>query len=88
MPKQIAPEGWSNWNNPANEQTVLYAEYKCTGEGASTAKRVAWSKQLTDKEAKEYTLENILSNNSLVKDESGWFQQSRSKAFEWPVNKQ
>lgn len=88
MPKQIAPEGWSNWNNPANEQTVLYAEYKCTGEGAATAKRVAWSKQLSDKEAKEYTLENILSNNSLVKDESGWFQQSRSKAFEWPVNKQ
>jgi pectinesterase len=88
MPKQIAPEGWSNWNNPANEQTVFYAEYKCTGEGAATAKRVAWSKQLSDKEAKEYTLENILSTNSLVKDESGWFQLSRSKAFEWPVNKQ
>jgi pectinesterase len=88
MAKQIAPEGWSNWSNPANEQTVFYAEYKCTGEGAATAKRVAWSKQLSDKEAKEYTLENILSNNSLVKDESGWFQQSRSKAFEWPVNKQ
>jgi pectinesterase len=87
MPKQIAPEGWSNWNNPANEQTVFYAEYKCTGDGAATAKRVAWSKQLNDKEAKEYTLENILSNNSLVKDESGWFQQSRSKAFEWPINK-
>lgn len=88
MPKQIAPEGWSNWSNPANEQTVFYAEYKCTGEGAPTAKRVAWSKQLSDKEAKEYTLENILSNNNLVKDESGWFMQSRSKAFEWPVNKQ
>lgn len=87
LPKQIAPEAWNNWGNPANEKTVLYAEYKCTGEGAVTAKRVAWSKQLSDKEAKEYTLENILSNNSLVKDESGWFMQSRSKAFEWPVNK-
>ncbi len=88
MPKQIAPEGWSNWSNPANEQTVFYTEYKCTGEGAATAKRVAWSKQLSDKEAKEYTLENILSNNSLVQQESNWFQQIRTKAFEWPVNKQ
>lgn len=87
MPRQIAPEGWSNWNNPANEQTVFYAEYKCTGEGAAIAKRVAWSKQLTDKEAKEYTLENILSNNSLVKEESGWFQQSRSKPFQWTETK-
>ena len=88
MPKQIAPEGWSNWSNPANEQTVFYAEYKCTGEGATTAKRVTWSKQLSDKEAREYILENILSNNSLVQQESNWFQQIRTKAFEWPVNKQ
>lgn len=87
MPKQIAPEGWSNWNNPANEKTVFYAEYKCTGEGAATEKRVAWSKQLNDKEAKEYTLENILSNNSLVKEESGWFQQLRSKPFQWTETK-
>ena len=88
MPKQIAPEGWSNWSNPANEQPVFYAEYKCTGEGATTAKRVTWSKQLSDKEAREYILENILSNNSLVQQESNWFQQIRTKAFEWPVNKQ
>lgn len=87
MPKQIAPEGWSNWSNPANEQTVFYAEYKCTGEGAATDKRVGWSKQLSDKEAREYTLENIFSNNSLVKDESGWFMQLRSKPFEWKENK-
>jgi pectinesterase len=87
MPKQIAPEGWSNWSNPANEQTVFYAEYKCTGEGAATGKRVAWSKQLNDKEAKEYTLDNIFSNNSLVKDESGWFMQLRSKPFEWTETK-
>jgi len=87
MPKQIAPEGWSNWSNPANEQTVFYAEYKCTGEGAATDKRVAWSKQLSEKEANEYTLEKIFSNHSLAKDESSWFQQLRSKAFEWPAVK-
>lgn len=84
LPKQITAEGWNNWSNPANEQTVFYAEYKCTGEGAITSKRVAWSKQLSDKEAKEYTLENIFSNNSLVQQESNWFQQIRTKTFEWP----
>ncbi len=86
LPKVITAEGWSNWSNPANEQTVFYAEYKCTGEGAAAEKRVGWSKQLSDKEAKEYTLENIFSNNSLVKEEAGWFQRG-SKVFEWPVKK-
>src|SRR5215218_9798108 len=59
LPKQISPDGWDNWNNTENEKTVYYAEYKNTGEGASTKSRVSWSKQLNEKEAKEYTLENI-----------------------------
>ena len=88
LPKQIAAEGWNNWGNPANETTVRYVEYKSTGEGASAAKRVAWSKQLSDKEAKEYTLENIFSNcNATVQQESNWFQQIRTNAFEWPAAK-
>jgi len=86
LPKQIGAEGWNNWNNPANEKTAFYAEYKNTGEGAVTTGRVAWAKQLTDKEAKEYTLENIFANcNAPVAQESVWFQQIRTKTFEWPV---
>jgi pectinesterase len=88
LPKQIAPEGWNNWGNPENEKTAYYAEYKNTGEGADIGKRVSWSKQLTDKEAKEYTLENIfLTENTNALSESGWFQQIRTKAFEWPSEK-
>lgn len=88
MPKQIAPEGWNNWSNPENEKTAFYAEYKNTGEGADTKNRAAWSKQLTDKEAKEYTLENIfLTENTNAPSEPGWFQQIRTKSFEWPVDK-
>ena len=49
FPKAIAPEGWNNWSNPENEKTVFYAEYKNTGEGAASDKRVKWSKQLNDK---------------------------------------
>jgi len=87
LPKQISPDGWDNWNNPENEKTVYYAEYKNTGEGASTKSRVSWSKQLNEKEAKEYTLENIFAiNNSSVGD-SNWFKNILSKPFERPSDK-
>lgn len=60
----IAPAGWNPWKGdamfPDKEKTTYYAEYKCFGPGAKTAERVEWSKQLTDKEAKKYTLKNIL----------------------------
>nr|WP_321376198.1 pectinesterase family protein [uncultured Bacteroides sp.] len=57
--KHILPVGWHNWNNSENEKTTRYAEYMNTGEGASTQNRVGWSKQLTKKEAAEYSVEKI-----------------------------
>lgn len=54
MGAHIQPEGWHNWRNPDNEKTARYAEYKSRGEGASPETRVAWSKQLTAKEAAKY----------------------------------
>ncbi len=84
LPKQIASEGWNNWNNAENEKTVYYAEYKNTGEGANTKSRVAWSKQLTDKEEKEYVLENIFSNgNAIAQADINWFQNIRVIPFEF-----
>ncbi len=56
----IKPEGWNNWNKPETEQDCFFAEFKNTGSGASTNKRVVWSHQLTDQEASNYTPENIL----------------------------
>lgn len=56
---QIKAEGWDNWGKETNEQTAFYAEYKSTGAGANNDARVAWSHQLTDEEATNYTLENI-----------------------------
>ena len=59
----IVAEGWNPWKGdamfPEKEKTTYYAEYGNTGAGASTKGRVAWSKQLSKKEAKKYTLENI-----------------------------
>jgi pectinesterase len=89
LPKVITPEGWNNWGNPENEKTAFYAEYKNTGEGADFSKRVGWSKQLTDKEAKDYSLENIFSNSSnpSLPQELTWFKQTTAKPFEWPAAK-
>jgi pectinesterase len=63
MPEQIRPEGWHNWGKADNEKTARYAEYKNTGPGAKPDARVPWSKQLTDDEAKDYTVENILAGS-------------------------
>ncbi len=58
LPRQIRPEGWHHWQKE-REQTARYLEFENTGEGAATPKRASWSRQLTKKEAKEITLENV-----------------------------
>lgn len=52
----IKPEGWSNWNNTENHKTTRYAEYNNYGPSSDPTKRVNWSKQLSDVEAKRYSL--------------------------------
>lgn len=86
LPKVIAPEGWNNWNNPENEKTVFFAEYKNTGDGAMSEKRVKWSKQLNDKQAQAYSLATIFSFN--VKEEgvsAAWFTDKAVKKFDRTV---
>jgi pectinesterase len=56
----VAASGWNNWGKAENERTAYYAEYRNYGPGASSLGRVPWSHQLTDEEAKEYTIKNIL----------------------------
>ncbi|HET7115510.1 MAG TPA: pectinesterase family protein [Hanamia sp.] len=62
MDKTVKPEGWYNWDNPENEKTAFYAEYKSYGPGANPSSRVSWSKQITGKEAKLYTIRKIFNN--------------------------
>ena len=59
MQGKIMPEGWHNWGKAENEKTARYAEYHSTGPGANPGARVKWAKQLTDEEAKAYTVGNI-----------------------------
>ena len=62
--KHIRPEGWNNWGNKDNEKTARYAEYNNTGEGSDYFHRVAWSKQLTKKEALKITPEAVFSQET------------------------
>ncbi len=71
--KHIVPAGWNNWNDPKNEQTTFYAEYKNTGSGSDRSGRVSWSKALTDNEAKEYSLEKIFTATNSVDGDNAWF---------------
>jgi len=57
----IRAEGWDNWRDPAREKTASFAEYKSKGPGANPSARVAWSRQLTDREAAEFSRERFFS---------------------------
>lgn len=46
MPESIRSEGWNNWNDPVREGTARYYEYRCTGPGADTSRRVSWMRTL------------------------------------------
>jgi len=86
LPGSIVAEGWNNWNNPGNEKTTFYAEYKNAGPGSDNAGRVGWSHQLTDKDAKEYSIQNILGTINAATG-SDWYQ-TPPRPFEWPEKKQ
>ena len=62
--KHIVPAGWHNCGKQSNEETARYMEYKNTGEGANVSERVAWSKQLTKKEAEAVTVDAIFGTQS------------------------
>ncbi|TWF39812.1 pectinesterase [Chitinophaga polysaccharea] len=55
MRAHILPAGWDNWRKTANEQTARYAEYKSKGPGANNKGRASWARQLTKKEARQFS---------------------------------
>lgn len=67
MPSELDPAGYDKWNVPDAETNpaVHLFEYRNTGPGADMSGRVAWVglRTLTDTEAAEFTLENVLGYN-------------------------
>ncbi|KAK9715428.1 hypothetical protein RND81_06G164400 [Saponaria officinalis] len=66
MDNIIIPKGWSDWGDPNRDMTVYYGQYKCKGPGASFAGRVAWSKELTDDEAKPFLSLNFIDGSEWI----------------------
>jgi pectinesterase len=66
--RHIRPEGWHHWQKE-REQTARYLEYNNRGEGADTKQRVAWSRQLTKREAQQITPEQVFRQKSEWKPE-------------------
>ncbi|WP_417558675.1 pectate lyase [Mesoflavibacter zeaxanthinifaciens] len=60
MGNHILPVGWHNWSKEDAEKTSFYAEYKNYGLGFQPEKRINWSYQLSKRQAKKYTLKNVL----------------------------
>jgi pectinesterase len=58
--QQVKAEGWSNWNQTESYKTARYAEYQNYGPGSATKGRVPWSKQLSDIEAANISIKNVL----------------------------
>jgi pectinesterase len=51
LPEDLGPAGWSPWSRADETPKAYYAEYHNTGPGARPTQRIAWSHQLTAKEA-------------------------------------
>lgn len=68
----ILPEGWHNWDKKDAEENSFYAEYNNTGEGFKPENRVQWSHQLSKKQVKKFTKENILTDRTIIKNQN-WF---------------
>jgi pectin methylesterase-like acyl-CoA thioesterase len=63
LPRQIRPEGWHHWQKE-REQTARYLEFENSGEGAADlSQRAPWTRQLSKKEAKLVTPENVFRRN-------------------------
>ena len=64
-PATLDPAAWRRMSEGVD--AALFAEYQCTGEGATAdrlAKREMGGRQLTDQEAATYTMANIFSKNT------------------------
>ncbi|KAK1280163.1 putative pectinesterase 63 [Acorus gramineus] len=60
MGRLIQPAGWDDKGNKSRDKTVFYGEYKCSGPGANTDKRVRYSRLLTDTQAQPFLSKSFI----------------------------
>jgi pectinesterase len=60
LPAAVRTEGWYDWKKPEAHATARYAEFNSTGPGANPAGRPDWTRQLSEGEARQMTVEKVL----------------------------
>jgi pectinesterase len=63
LPEQLNPAGWSAWGRADPAPKAFYAEFNNSGPGWKPKERVAWSHQLTAKEAEAFTTKKFLAGS-------------------------
>ncbi|WCJ33061.1 Pectin lyase-like superfamily protein [Euphorbia peplus] len=63
----ITPSGWSDWNFPYRQKTVVFGEYECSGRGADTRARVPWSKNFTYEEVRPFLDMNFINGDQWLR---------------------
>uniref|UniRef100_J3NE79 Pectinesterase n=1 Tax=Oryza brachyantha TaxID=4533 RepID=J3NE79_ORYBR len=67
MGKEVVPVGWDGWNIQKPEHSgIYYGEYKCSGPGALSSKRIGWSLVLSDVQAKPFTGTHFVYGDSWI----------------------
>ncbi|XP_062018394.1 putative pectinesterase 11 isoform X2 [Rosa rugosa] len=68
MTSAILPQGWDDWGNSADQlRTVYYGQYKCSGRGATTSKRVEWARDLTSEEVEPFLTKDMIDANAWLR---------------------
>jgi len=60
LPEQLSQAGWSAWGRADPMPKAYYAEFNNSGPGWRPTERVAWSHQLTAKDAEAFTAKKFL----------------------------
>ncbi len=59
----ILSRGWNNWGKESNEETARFGEYNNIGDGSNLSGRPDWTLKLSDSEAENYSMLNVLKAN-------------------------
>ncbi|KAH0990482.1 hypothetical protein GBA52_001965 [Prunus armeniaca] len=79
MSSAILPQGWDDWgNSPDQLSTVYYGQYRCSGAGAATSKRVEWARNLTSEEAAPFLTKDSIDGKAWIRSAPTSF---KKKAF-------
>ncbi|XP_047342755.1 pectinesterase QRT1 [Impatiens glandulifera] len=63
----VNPLGWSDWNDPSRQKTVVFGEYQCRGIGADRQNRVSWSRSLSYDDARPFLDTNFIEGDQWLR---------------------